>query len=159
MMSAELKAVPGTIREMRQADVTVVATIEQGAYEFPWSPGIFRDCLLAGYTSLVLEHSGKVIGYGIMSVAAGESHLLNLVLSESARRMGNGRRLLEHLMELARRAGVEGIYLEVRPSNLRALALYERAGFEVLGRRRGYYRARGGTEDAVVLVYRFRRRR
>jgi len=158
-MSAELQSTPATIREMRQTDVTVVATIEQAAYEFPWSPGIFRDCLLAGYTSLVLEHSGKVIGYGIMSVAAGEAHLLNLALSESARRMGNGRRLLHHLMDLARLAGAEGMYLEVRPSNLRALALYERSGFEVLGRRRGYYRARGGTEDAVVLVHRFRRRR
>jgi ribosomal-protein-alanine N-acetyltransferase len=158
-MSAELKSVAATIRDMRQTDVTVVATIEQSAYEFPWSPGIFRDCLLAGYTSLVLEHSGKVIGYGIMSVAAGEAHLLNLVLSDSARRMGNGRRLLEHLMDVARLAGAEGIYLEVRPSNQRALQLYERAGFELLGRRRGYYRARGGTEDAVVLVHRFRRRR
>lgn len=158
-MSAELQAVPATIREMRQTDLTVVATIEQGAYEFPWGPGIFRDCLLAGYTSLVLEHSGKVIGYGIMSVAAGEAHLLNLALSESARRMGNGRRLLHHLMDVASLAGAEGMYLEVRPSNLRALALYERSGFEVLGRRRGYYRARGGTEDAVVLVHRFRRRR
>ena len=94
-----------------------------------------------------------------MSVAAGEAHLLNLALSESARRMGNGRRLLHHLMDLARVAGAEGMYLEVRPSNRRALALYERSGFEVLGRRRGYYRARGGTEDAVVLVHRFRRRR
>ena len=158
-MSAELKSVAATIRDMRQTDVTVVATIEQSAYDFPWSPGIFRDCLLAGYTSLVLEHSGKVIGYGIMSVAAGEAHLLNLVLSDSARRMGNGRRLLEHLMDVARFAGAEGIYLEVRPSNQRALQLYERAGFELLGRRRGYYRARGGTEDAVVLVHRFRRRR
>ena len=158
-MSAELKSVAATIRDMRQTDVTGVATIEQSAYEFPWSPGIFRDCLLAGYTSLVLEHSGKVIGYGIMSVAAGEAHLLNLVLSDSARRMGNGRRLLEYLMDVARLAGAEGIFLEVRPSNQRALQLYERAGFELLGRRRGYYRARGGTEDAVVLVHRFRRRR
>jgi ribosomal-protein-alanine N-acetyltransferase len=158
-MSAELKAVAPMLRDMRQTDVTAVATIEQSAYEFPWSPGIFRDCLLAGYTSLVLEHSGKVIGYGIMSVAAGEAHLLNLVLSESARRMGNGRRLLEHLMEVARLAGAEGVYLEVRPSNERALLLYERAGFQLLGRRRGYYRARGGTEDAVVLVHRFHRRR
>ncbi|MEO8445731.1 MAG: ribosomal protein S18-alanine N-acetyltransferase [Gammaproteobacteria bacterium] len=158
-MSAELKATPARLRDMRQADVTMAAMIEQRAYEFPWSPGIFRDCLLAGYTSVVLEHSGKVVGYGIMSVAAGEAHLLNLALSESARGMGNGRRLLEHLMEVARQAGAEGMYLEVRPSNTRALELYERAGFEVLGRRRGYYRARGGTEDAVVLVHRFRRRR
>ena len=144
---------------MRQTDVTAVATIEQSAYEFPWSPGIFRDCLLAGYSSFVLEHSGKVIGYGIMSVAAGEAHLLNLVLSESARRMGNGRRLLDHLVEVARLAGAEGVYLEVRPSNERALQLYGRAGFQLLGRRRGYYRARGGSEDAVVLVRRFLKRR
>jgi len=158
-MSAELKPVSAVIREMRPTDLITVATIEQAAYEFPWSPGIFRDCLLAGYSSVVLEHGGKVVGYGIVSVAAGEAHLLNLALSESARRMGHGRRLLEHLMEISRRAGAEGMYLEVRPSNLRALALYERQGFEVLGRRRGYYRARGGTEDAVVLVHRFYRRR
>ncbi len=157
-MSAELKPVSALIRDMRQADLTTVATIEQAAYDFPWSSGIFRDCLLAGYSSVVLEYAGKVIGYGIVSVAAGEAHLLNLALSESVRRMGNGRRLLEYLMEVARRAGAEGMYLEVRPSNLRALALYERNGFEVLGRRRGYYRARGGTEDAVVLVHRFHRR-
>jgi ribosomal-protein-alanine N-acetyltransferase len=158
-MSAELKPVPAVIRDMRQSDLITVAIIEQAAYEFPWSPGIFRDCLLAGYSSVVLEHGGKIIGYGIVSVAAGEAHLLNLALSESARRMGNGRRLLEYLMELARRAGAEGMYLEVRPSNLPALALYEKNGFEVVGRRRGYYRARGGTEDAVVLVHRFHGRR
>jgi ribosomal-protein-alanine N-acetyltransferase len=158
-MSAELKPLPAVIRDMRQSDLITVAIIEQAAYEFPWSPGIFRDCLLAGYSSVVLEHGGKIIGYGIVSVAAGEAHLLNLALSESARGMGNGRRLLEYLMELARRAGAEGMYLEVRPSNLPALALYEKNGFEVVGRRRGYYRARGGTEDAVVLVHRFHRRR
>jgi ribosomal-protein-alanine N-acetyltransferase len=158
-MSAELKPLPAVIRDMRQSDLITVAIIEQAAYEFPWSPGIFRDCLLAGYSSVVLEHGGKIIGYGIVSVAAGEAHLLNLALSESARGMGNGRRLLEYLMELARRAGAEGLYLEVRPSNLPALALYEKNGFEVVGRRRGYYRARGGTEDAVVLVHRFHRRR
>lgn len=158
-MNAELKPVAASIREMRQTDLTTVSTIEQAAYEFPWSPGIFRDCLLAGYTSLVLEVSGKVIGYGILSVAAGEAHLLNLALSESARKSGNARRLLTHLMEMARIAGADSMYLEVRPSNLRALALYERAGFESLGRRRGYYRARSGNEDAVVLVHRFSRRR
>lgn len=158
-MSAELKPVAVSIRDMRQIDLPAVATIEQAVYEFPWSPGIFRDCLLAGYSSVVLEHGGKVIGYGIVSVAAGEAHLLNLALAESARGMGHGRRLLEHLMEIARHAGAEGMYLEVRPSNVRALALYEQQGFEEVGRRRGYYRARGGTEDAVVLVHRFHRRR
>lgn len=158
-MSAELRPVPPLIREMRQTDITAVAAIERIAYEFPWSPGIFRDCLLAGYTSLVLDHAGKVVGYGIMSVAAGEAHLLNLALSEAARGLGNGRLLLTHLMDLAAAAGADGMYLEVRPSNVRALALYQNTGFDMIGHRRGYYRARGGTEDAVVLVHRFRRRR
>jgi ribosomal-protein-alanine N-acetyltransferase len=157
-MSAEPRAIAPLIREMRQTDITVVATIEQGAYEFPWSPGIFRDCLLAGYTSLVLEQGGKVIGYGILSIAAGEAHLLNLALSESARGLGHARRLLDHLLQLARGAGAESVYLEVRPSNQAALLLYERSGFVAIGRRRGYYRARFGTEDAVVLVHRFSRR-
>lgn len=158
-MSAEPRPVPPLIREMRQTDITAVAAIERNAYEFPWSPGIFRDCLLAGYTSLVLEQAGKVAGYGIMSLAAGEAHLLNLALSEAIRGLGQGHRLLSHLMDLAAAAGADGMYLEVRPSNTRALALYQRAGFQVIGRRRGYYRARGGTEDAVVLVHRFRGRR
>lgn len=158
-MSAEPRALPPRIREMRPTDVTVAATIEQGAYEFPWSPGIFRDCLLAGYYSVVLELGGKVIGYGVMSVAAGEAHLLNIALSDAARGAGNGRLLLEHLLEVAVRSGVEGMYLEVRPSNQRALELYDRAGFRIIGRRRGYYRARYGTEDAVVLVRRFGPRR
>ena len=158
-MSAEPRYLPPLIREMRQTDLATVAGIERGAYEFPWSPGIFRDCLLAGYTSLVLEQGAAVIGYGIMSVAAGEAHLLNLALAPSARGQGHGRRLLEHLLDLARGAGVEGVYLEVRPSNRDALALYHGAGFEVIGRRRAYYRAVGGAEDEVVLVRRLRRQR
>lgn len=153
-MSAELCSAGPVIREMRQTDVTAVATIERGAYEFPWTAGIFRDCLLAGYTSVVLEQAGKVIGYGIMSVAAGEAHLLNLALSAPARGAGHGWRLLEHLVASAREAGADTMYLEVRPSNARALSLYQRNGFEAVGRRRGYYRARVGSEDAVVLVRR-----
>ncbi len=158
-MSAEPRCFPAVIREMRQTDLATVAGIERSAYEFPWSSGIFRDCLLAGYTSLVLEQGTAVIGYGIMSVAAGEAHLLNLALAQSARGQGHGWQLLQHILDLAQGAGVEGLYLEVRPSNRAALALYHQAGFEVIGRRRAYYRAIGGTEDAVVLVRRLRPRR
>jgi ribosomal-protein-alanine N-acetyltransferase len=158
-MSAEPRYFPAVIREMRQTDLATAAGIERSVYEFPWSPGIFRDCLLAGYTSLVLEQGAAVIGYGIMSVAAGEAHLLNLALEPRAHGQGHGRRLLEHLLDLAQGAGVEGLYLEVRPSNRAALALYDKTGFELIGRRRAYYRAVGGTEDAVVLVRRLRPRR
>ena len=156
-MGAEPHALPIRIREMRQNDVLAVAAIERGAYDFPWSAGIFRDCLLAGYVSVVLEEAGGLVGYSIMSVAAGEAHLLNLALSDAVRGRGYGRMLLEHQLAHAEAAGAESMYLEVRPSNETALKLYERAGFETLGRRRGYYRARYGTEDAVVLVRRFQR--
>lgn len=155
-MSAEPRSLPPVLRPMRPLDVTPVAAIERAAYEFPWTPGIFRDCLLAGYPSLVLEQAGRVAGYGIMSIAAGEAHLLNLALATDARGQGFGRLLLDQLVDQAVRAGADSMYLEVRPSNDRALRLYQRAGFEAIGRRRGYYRARYGTEDAIVLVRRFR---
>jgi ribosomal-protein-alanine N-acetyltransferase len=142
---------------MRPADVMAVAAIERAAYEFPWSAGIFRDCLLANYTSVVLERGGRVLGYGIVSVAAGEAHLLNLALAADVQRQGLGRRLLEHLLGVAGSVGVDSMYLEVRPSNARALHLYQQAGFAVIGRRRGYYRARFGSEDAVVLARPFPR--
>jgi ribosomal-protein-alanine N-acetyltransferase len=140
------------VREMRQGDVPRVAALERRAYEFPWSAGIFRDCLLAGYASIVIECRGEVIGYAILSVAAGEAHLLNLCVAPEARRRGHGRRILALLMQRAAQAGAERIYLEVRPSNAAALALYVQQGFEQVGVRKHYYRARFGSEDAVVLA-------
>lgn len=151
-MIANPSALAPVIREMRQADVPRIAAIERQAYEFPWSPGIFRDCLLAGYTSLVAEYRGEVIAYAIMSVAAGEAHLLNLCVAASARRNGYGRRLLDVVMDRALQAGAERMHLEVRPSNEAALALYARRGFERIGIRKHYYRASSGSEDAVLLA-------
>ncbi len=153
-MSAAVEHLPPQIRAMRQEDVPDVAALEQAAYEFPWSAGIFRDCLLAGYTAVILETEGEVMGYAVMSVAAGEAHLLNLCLALHFRRRGIGRRLLQHMLELAMQAGAERLFLEVRPSNREAMRLYRTAGFDVIGVRRGYYRAPGGNEDAVVLVRR-----
>jgi ribosomal-protein-alanine N-acetyltransferase len=151
-MSAHLKQVPPRIREMRQTDLPRVAAIERETYEFPWSPGIFRDCLLAGYTSIVVEEQGEVLGYAMMSVAAGEAHLLNLCVASVSRRRGHGSQLLDFVLTRATTVGMDRLYLEVRPSNQAALALYARAGFERIGVRRGYYRASGGSEDAVVLA-------
>lgn len=158
-MSADPAQLPPAVRDMRPTDLAAVATIENSVYEFPWTAGIFRDCLLAGYVSLVLEQGGKVVGYGIMSVAAGEAHLLNIALAGDVRGRGYGRYLLDYLGDVAREAGAVSMFLEVRPSNAPALRLYERCGFKLVGRRRGYYRARAGTEDAVILVRRFHRRR
>ena len=142
------------LRGMLPGDLPVVADIERRSYEFPWSRGIFRDCLLAGYTCLLIEAEGEARAYGILSVAAGEAHLLNLCVDRDWRRYGFGELLLAELISRARNAGVRQMLLEVRPSNEVALRLYRKYGFRPIGRRRGYYRADAGREDAMVLALR-----
>lgn len=138
-------------RAMREEDVQRVAAIERAAYQFPWSEGIFRDCLRVGYACRAVELGGELIGYGILASGAGEAHVLNVCMNEVFRCRGIGRRLLEHLMDLAREAGMSEIFLEVRPSNTNAIRLYHSLGFRQIGVRRGYYQATRGREDAVVL--------
>ena len=140
------------VRLMQSADLKSVAAVERAAYAYPWSFGIFRDCLLAGYYCLVLDVGGTVTGYGIMSIAAGEAHLLNLCVHPSAQNAGYGRRLLNALLLKAANAECDKIFLEVRPSNLVALHLYQSVGFEQIGIRPAYYQAERGREDAVVLA-------
>jgi ribosomal-protein-alanine N-acetyltransferase len=140
------------IRLMQPADLKSVATVERAAYQFPWSLGIFRDCLLAGYYCLVLDVGGSVTGYGIMSIAAGEAHLLNLCVHPNAHNLGYGRQLLNAMLMKADDAGADKVFLEVRPSNAIALRLYRTVGFEQIGIRPAYYQAENGREDAVVLA-------
>lgn len=140
------------IRAMRPADLKAVAEVEIASYQFPWSLGIFRDCLLAGYQSLVLDASGRISGYCIMSIAAVEAHLLNLCIHPSCQRLGHGRQLLVEALVRARHAGVETVFLEVRPSNGAAIELYRSLGFRLIGRRPSYYQADCGREDAVIFA-------
>ena len=139
------------IRPMMEIDLPEVAGIEQTSYAFPWSENIFRDCLRVGYTCRALDLAGQIIGYGVMSLGAGEAHVLNVCVRDDYRSVGFGRRLLEHLLERAAAAGVSEAFLEVRPSNLAAIRLYQKIGFEQIGIRRGYYQAPDGREDAIVL--------
>jgi [ribosomal protein S18]-alanine N-acetyltransferase len=148
----DLREVPEVlIRPMMEMDLTEVAAIEQKSYAFPWSENIFRDCLRVGYTCRALDLAGQIIGYGVMSMGAGEAHILNLCVREEFRIVGFGRRLLEHMLERAAVSGVGEAFLEVRPTNLAAIRLYQRLGFEQIGIRRGYYQAPDGREDAIVL--------
>lgn len=142
------------IRAMLPSDLRAVAAVERSAYEYPWSRGIFRDCLLAGYCSVVLDIDGVVMGYAIMSVAAGEAHILNICVHPDAQRIGYGRRLLHALLVRAEESEAQKIFLEVRPSNAAALQLYRSVGFEEIGIRPSYYQAANGREDAVVLATR-----
>jgi ribosomal-protein-alanine N-acetyltransferase len=139
------------IRPMRAADVAEVVAIERASYQFPWSEGIFRDCLRVGYVCRVATINRGVSGYGVMSVGAGEAHILNLCIGAAYRCRGVGRRLLGYLVERAAAAGMGEAFLEVRPTNTSAIRLYQSIGFEQVGTRRGYYQAVGGREDAAVL--------
>ena len=108
--------------------------------------------MLAGYYSLVLDVGGTVTGYGIMSIAAAEAHLLNLCVHPSSQHLGYGRRLLNALLLKAVDAACDKVFLEVRPSNESALQLYKSVGFEQIGIRPAYYQAERGREDAVILA-------
>ncbi len=140
-----------TIRTMLEPDIRAVVAIERAAYPFPWSEGIFRDCLRVGYVCRVACVDDEVIAYGVMSIGAGEAHILNLCVDAHFRCRGVGRQLLRYLLERARAAGMGAAFLEVRPSNTAAIRLYQSLGFEQVGIRRGYYQAVGGREDAAVL--------
>jgi len=148
----KLNAVPDVlIRPMSENDVSEVIAVERASYQFPWSEGIFRDCLRVGYVCRVVTVNDIIIGYGVMSVGAGEAHILNLCINAHFRCRGIGRRMLEYLVDRARAAGMSEAFLEVRPSNTAAIRLYQSMGFEQVGIRRGYYQAVGGREDASVL--------
>jgi ribosomal-protein-alanine N-acetyltransferase len=140
-----------TIRPMLESDLPTVVRIEHASYAFPWTEGIFRDCLRVSYTCRVAEVDTAVVGYGILCVGAREAHLLNICIADSYRCRGIARRLLLHLLQIAARLGAEDAFLETRPSNASALHLYRSLGFVQIGMRRGYYQAVGGREDAVVL--------
>ena len=140
-----------TIRDMTHEDLSMVSDIERHSYEFPWSHGVFRDCLLAGYQNIVLLRGDEVAGYGVLSVAAGEAHILNICVHPDYRSRGYGEKLLDEMLFRARTASVRQIFLEVRPSNERAIALYRKKGFHQVANRPAYYQAHGGREDAAVL--------
>ncbi len=159
--AAELLEIPppAAIRPMCTGDVAEVFAIERAAYPFPWSAGIFRDCLRVGYFCRVLVVGGQIAGYGVMSMGAGEMHVLNLCIAEAHRGRGFGRLMLEHLLEQGAAGGMTDAFLEVRPSNAAARGLYRALGFEQIGMRRGYYQAPNGREDACVLKLTLRARR
>lgn len=149
---AILKQADPEFRRMQADDLDAVAAIEASAYEFPWSRAIFADCLRAGYECIVLVESDEVIGYGVLSTGAGEAHVLNVCVAPARHGSGHGRRIVRRLLDIARWHRAERVYLEVRPSNPRAIALYDSIGFNEFGRRPNYYPAKKGREDALVMA-------
>jgi len=149
-MSARLEPTP-SLRRMRPGDVARVMEVEEGAYPFPWTEGIFRDCMRVGYGCWVLERDGGLVGHAVVATAAGEAHLLNLTIDVHHQGQGLGRFLLRSMVAQARSEGVQTLFLEARPSNLGALKLYRSEGFRQVGTRPRYYPAQDGREDAWVF--------
>lgn len=151
-MSAEPKSIV-RVRPLTEADLATVLEIERAAYEFPWSEGVFRDCMRVGYRCLAaVDLSGEILGYGLLSVAAGEAHILNVCVAPPHRRQGVATLILEHMAGIAHGEHADSLLLEVRPSNVAALSLYRDLGFEAVGRRKRYYPAVSGREDALLLA-------
>lgn len=151
-MSALLNDPLLRLRPMREEDLPQVIAIEEAAYAFPWTLGIFQDCLRVGYCCWVISLGERVVGYGVLSVVLDESHILNLCIQPEWQRRGLGARLIQRLLSVAREHGAETAFLEVRVSNDAAFKLYEGLGFEEIGRRREYYPAsQGKREDALVM--------
>lgn len=149
-MSAMLKPAL-ELRPMAESDFPAVMAIETDIYPFPWTLGNFRDSLAAGYSCSTCHCDGELLGYGVLMLAADEAHLLNLSITRARQRQGYGSLLLARLCELAAGLGAGLVFLEVRPSNLAGVRLYERHGFEHVGIRRDYYPAQQGREDALIF--------
>ena len=151
-MNAQLKNYQRPmLRPMRPEDVAAVFSVEQKIYPFPWSLGNFHDSLSAGYSCWVYDFCDHPIGYAILMIAAGEAHLLNLGIAHDWQSQGLGRIFLRHLIDIARQDRADMMFLEVRPSNRRAIELYLSEGFNEIGLRRNYYPAANGREDAIVM--------
>jgi ribosomal-protein-alanine N-acetyltransferase len=139
------------IRRLVAADIDRVYEIEKSAYPFPWSRGIFEDCVRVGSTCFGLQLGRNLVGYCIFNWAVGEAHLLNLAVHPEWQHRGYGKLLLEYAVNHVTRLECEVMFLEVRASNTGAAGLYEARGFKVVGRRPAYYQAGDAREDAIVM--------
>src|SRR5258706_8839456 len=150
-MSGVLKK-PPELLPMSEQDLDAVVAIENAIYSHPWTRGNFADSLRAGYLCRCLWLGHDLMGYFVLMVAAREAHLLNLSIAAAFQRSGHGAALLRQAADVARTLGARHVFLEVRPSNRAAQALYTRFGFRKIATRRGYYPAHSGREDALVLT-------
>lgn len=150
-MNAQLNQPNVSFREMQIDDLDAVIQIETVNFPFPWTVGNFKDSINSGHICLVLEIDELMIGYAILMMVLDEAHLLNISVSVDWKGKGWGRHLLNHMMQISREQGGLNMFLEVRPSNVSAITLYESIGFNEMGVRPGYYPAHNGRENAVLM--------
>lgn len=151
-MSAVVNQPDPEFRHAGVNDIDAIMAIELRVYPFPWTKRIFADCLRVGYCCELVQVDNEIVGYAVMSLGANEAHLLNICVEPEWQHQGIGRELLEHMLHIASTNEVDTVFLEVRPSNRKAVALYEKTGFNIIGTRKDYYPSKNGREDAIIFA-------
>jgi ribosomal-protein-alanine N-acetyltransferase len=141
-----------TFRPMTAGDLDQVMKLENSVYEFPWTERIFRDCIRVGYDCWLAFMEKKFVAHAVINIAAGESHMLNLSVSEIQQGKGIGKQFVQFMLSIADKRGAETMMLEVRPSNVQAINCYNSVGFNEIGCRKDYYPAPDGKEDALLFA-------
>lgn len=151
-MSAVLQPPQVRFEPLTPERLDEVLRIERACYPHPWTRGNFTDSLASGYRMQLLTAHGQLLGYFVAMTGVDEVHLLNLTVAPDFQRQGWARWMLQALAIWARGRGAHWLWLEVRVSNARAIAVYETAGFRRVAMRSRYYPADAGQrEDAVVM--------
>lgn len=140
------------LRALTKSDLGQVLAIEESQQVVPWTEETFETCIEAGYTGWVIDQNKEIIGFVIVAMRKTECHILNLCVKKSYQRKGYGRKMLEHVLQRAAQKDVSIAYLEVRRSNRKAISLYEKMKFYLVGERKDYYPAPLGKEDALIFV-------
>lgn len=140
------------MRAMTLADVDEVLRIEQVVQTYPWTRGNFIDALSHGYVCRVDDQGGEIRGYAVLMPVLDEAELLNIGVAAGRQRKGLGRAMLHEMLKRARENNMRRVFLEVRSSNVAAIALYHSVGFAEIGVRRGYYQNASGSEDAITMA-------
>ncbi len=154
-MSAVLKSTEARFEPMLAERLPAVLELERSAYPHPWSHGNFADALKSGYQAQLLVADDTLLGYFVAMQGVDEVHLLNITVAPSWQRQGWGRIMLDAVALWARAVAAQWLWLEVRVSNQRAIAVYGTHGYRHVGERKGYYPAGAGQcEDAIIMSLR-----
>ncbi len=149
-MNTQLSS-PFNTRKMLTDDLAQVILIEREVFLFPWSKINFSDSITAEYDCRVLEQDAVIFGYGVMMTAPDEAHLLTIGIAAKWQNKGWGKKLLQYFITLAKQKNLQSMLLDVRESNTGAALLYQQIGFQAIAKRKGYYPAMCGREDAIVM--------
>lgn len=140
------------LRNLYKSDLPQVLAIENAVHIAPWSEDTFKTCFQADCIGWVIEQDKRILGFIIASVRVGECHILNVAVARDFQHQGYGKKLLAQALDQAKNSGAKIAYLEVRHSNQKAISLYQKMGFQLIGERKNYYVTVGGHEDAFIFA-------